>query len=176
MPAKPADRVRAYAEAMLAVARAEGSTVDDELFRFARALEGSDELREALADRHLPATRRQQIVEELLGGEASTLTVALVAMVVGAGRAKDLPAIIDSFVRMQAAEAKRELAEVRSAIDLNEDQRQRLSEALSMVTGKAVDVKVVVDPTVLGGLVATIGETVIDGSVRHRLDQLRNVF
>src|SRR5947207_9766264 len=94
------DRMQAYAEGMLAVAKAEGNLaqVSDELFRFARAYESSDELREALTDAHIPAGRRQQIIEDLLGGRAEPITVALISMVVGVGRARDLPAIIDTVV------------------------------------------------------------------------------
>ena len=68
------------------------------------------------------------------------------------------------------------MAEVRSAVELTEDQRTRLAAALEKATGKAVEVKVIVDPSVLGGLVATVGDTVIDGSVRHRLDQLKHAI
>jgi F-type H+-transporting ATPase subunit delta len=169
------DRTTAYARAMFDVARAEGDLgrIGDELFRFARALEGSDELREALTDPHLPASRRQQIVEDLLGGKADPSTIALVGMAVGTGRARELPAIIDSLVAMSAAQANRAVAEVRSAIDLTDDQRTRLASAIESATGKQVEVKVIVDPSVLGGVVARIGDTVIDGSVRHRLEQLK---
>jgi F-type H+-transporting ATPase subunit delta len=172
------DRTLAYAEALFGVARAEGTLgeVEDELFRFSQTLQGSDELREALTDPGIPASRRQQIIEDLLGGRASSTTVALVSLVVGTGRARDLPTIIRQLVEMSAAEANKEVAEVRSAIDLNDDQRKRLAQALGQATGKQVEVKVVVDPSVLGGIVAQVGDTVIDGSVRGRLDQLKNAF
>jgi F-type H+-transporting ATPase subunit delta len=172
------DRINAYAEAMLAVARAEGhlANVEDELFRFARALEANDELRDALTDVRIPVSRRQQIVEDLLGGQASPATVALVSMAVGTGRGRELPAIVDRLVRISAAKAKKEVAEVRSAIDLDGHQRARLGEALEKVTGKAVEVKVLIDPSVLGGVIATVGDTVIDGSVRTRLEQLKSSF
>ena len=171
-------KIEAYATALFGVAAAEGTTeeVADELFRFARLVEGNDELRDALGDPHLPASRRQQIVEDLLGGKASDTTVALVSMVVGTGRGRDLPKIIDSLVEMSAQQGEREVAEVRSAIDLTDDQRDRLAAALAKATGKEVDVKVIVDPTVMGGIVAQVGDTVIDGTVRHRLQQLREVF
>ena len=172
------DRTLAYAEALFGVARAEGTLgeVEDELFRFSQTLQGSDELRDALTDPSIPASRRQQIIEDLLDGRASSTTVALVSLVVGTGRARDLPTIIRQLVDMSAAEANKEVAEVRSAIDLNDDQRKRLAEALGHATGKQVEVKVVVDPSVLGGIVAQVGDTVIDGSVRGRLDQLKNAF
>lgn len=172
------DRTLAYADALFGVARAEGTLgeVEDELFRFSQTLQGNDELRDALTNPGIPASRRQQIVEDLLGGKASATTVALVSMVVGTGRARDLPGIIRQIVEMSAAEANREVAEVRSAVPLNDDQRKRLAEALGHATGKQVEVKVVVDPSVLGGIVAQVGDTVIDGSVRSRLDQLKNAF
>ena len=62
---------------------------------------------------------------------------------------------------------------MRSAIPLTDDQQTRLAAALANATGKQVNLKVVVDPSVLGGIVATVGDTVIDGSVRTRLDQLK---
>jgi F-type H+-transporting ATPase subunit delta len=174
----PEDRTPVYAEALFNVARAEGNLeqVESELFRFAQALERSDELRETLTDAHIPAARRQQIVEDLLGGKATAVTTALVSMVVGTGRARDLPAIIRRLVEMSAAEANREVAEVRSAVELTPDQRERLTKALNAATGKQVEVKVIVDPSVRGGIVAQVGDTVIDGSVRTRLEQLRNVL
>jgi len=62
---------------------------------------------------------------------------------------------------------------VRSAVSLDEKQRDGLAAALSKATGKNVEVKVVVDPSVIGGVVAKVGDTVIDGSVKRRLDQLK---
>jgi len=171
-------RPLAYAEALFAVARSEGSLseVEDELFRFARVLESSDELRTTLTDASLPVSRRQQIVEDLLGGKANPITTSLVSMVVGVGRSRDLPAIVDELVRLSASEANKEVAEVRSAVPLTDDQRARLAEALGKATGKQVEVKVIVDPSVLGGVVAQVGDTVIDGSVKTKLAQLKTAF
>lgn len=172
------DRTLGYAAALFNIARSEGNVteVEDELFRFARTLESSDELRTTLSDASLPVSRRQQIVEDLLGGRANPLTTSLVSMVVGAGRSRELPAIIDELVRMSATEGNKEVAEVRSAVPLTDDQRERLADALGKATGKAVEVKVILDPSVLGGVVAQIGDTVIDGSVKTRLEQLKTAF
>ena len=137
-----ADRVDGWVVGLFEVARAEGQleAVEDDLFRFARALEGSDELRSVLTDEAVPASRRLGVVTDLLGNRASPLSAALVSAVVAAGRSR---------------------------------QRTRMAEALGRATGKAVEVKVVIDPEVLGGVVAQVGDTVIDGSVRSRLDELR---
>jgi F-type H+-transporting ATPase subunit delta len=58
-------------------------------------------------------------------------------------------------------------------VPLSDDDIERLRVALSNATRKNVEVKVVVDPEVMGGIVTKMGDLIIDGSVRHRLDQLR---
>lgn len=172
------DRVNNYAHAMFAVAQAEEATeeVADELFRFARALDGNDELRSALTDQRIEAARRQQIVEDLLGGKASPTTVGLVSMAVGAGRGGDLPKIADRVVELSASDRGRDIALVRTAVPLTEDQHTRLVAALAKAHGADIDVKVQVDPSVVGGIVTQIGDTVMDGTVRTRLAQLREAF
>jgi F-type H+-transporting ATPase subunit delta len=173
------DRIDGYAAALFEVARAEGTldSVEDELFRFARSYESNDQLRNTLTDEMIPAARRQAIVEDLLGGQhakATPTTVQLISMVVGSGRGRDLPAIVDRLVE-RAARAKRlAVAEVRTAVRLSDDQQDRLKAAIANATGKEVTLKVVVDPSVLGGLVVTVGDTVIDGTVRTHLDQLKS--
>lgn len=167
--------VDGYATAIFEVARAEDALaqVEDELYRLARIVEGSDELRQTLSDASIPPDRRQAIIEELLAGKAWPLTISLASFLVGAGRGRQLPEIVDRFVERAAAERQHVVAEVRSAIPLDEDQQRRLAEALSHSLRKKVEVKVIVDPEVLGGLVARVDDTVIDGTVRHRLEQLR---
>ena len=168
-------RIDGYARALFEIARAEGTLdeVEDELFRFARTYESNEALREALTDEMVPAATRQAVVEDLLGNATAT-TIQLVSMVVGSGRGRDLPAIIDSLVQRASASKNLEVAEVRSAVPLTDDQQDRLKAALTNATGKQVNLKVIVDPSVLGGIVATVGDTVIDGSVRTRVDQLKS--
>lgn len=170
------NRIEGYARALFEIARAEGTLdeVEDELFRFARSYENSDALRNALTDEQIPAAKRQAIVEDLLGGKATSTTTQLVSMVVGSGRGRDLPAIVDKLVARASSSKNLEVAEVRCAVPLTADQQTRLAAALTNATGKQLNLKVVVDPSVIGGIVATVGDTVIDGSVRTRIDQLKS--
>jgi F-type H+-transporting ATPase subunit delta len=109
-------------------------------------------------------------VSELLGSKASPHTVNLIAFVVQQGRARDLPAIIDSVVQLAAAERAKAVAEVRSAVPLDGEQQAKLKAALEQATGKQLELKVVVDPSVIGGLLARVGDLVFDASVRRRLE------
>jgi F-type H+-transporting ATPase subunit delta len=169
------DRIESYATAFLEVARTEGhlAEVEDELFRFARAYAASDELRLALTDPNLPAARKVAVIQDLLERKALATSQALVLAVVVAGRAGELEQIVDKFVELAVAERAHEVAEVRTAVPLSDEDVVRLRDALSAATRMNVEVKVVIDPDVMGGIVTKVGDLVIDGSVRHRLDQLR---
>jgi F-type H+-transporting ATPase subunit delta len=68
------------------------------------------------------------------------------------------------------------VATVRTAVPLTDDQKSRLAHALSTSTGSAVELENIVDPEVVGGAVTTIGDTVIDGTVRTRLNKLRDAL
>jgi F-type H+-transporting ATPase subunit delta len=172
------DAVEIYARSLLSLAQAEGvvERVEDELFKIGQAFETNDSLRSTLTDPAIPVERRAGVVEELLGKRANGLTTSMVVFIVSAGRAHDLPAIVKAFVA-DAAELRSEaVAEVRTAYPLDADQQARLADALSKATKKKVTVKVVIDPSVLGGIVARVGDTLIDGSVRSRLEQLREAI
>jgi F-type H+-transporting ATPase subunit delta len=167
-----------YAAALLAVARAEGDVegIADELFRVAQAFSRSDDLRETLSDPRVPIERKLSVVSDLLGSRASDTTVSLVEMLVSTGRIRDFSAITAEMTELAAAAEDEVVAEVRSAIPLDEATIARLAEQLASATGKAVSVRTIVDPAVIGGIVARVGDTVFDGSVRSRLQELREAW
>jgi F-type H+-transporting ATPase subunit delta len=167
--------VRGYAEALFAVAEAEGeaSAVEDQLYAFAKALETETRVREALTDPALPAENKKGLVRDLLGERANPHTVNALGFLIDQGRARDIGRIVEELAAVAAERRAHQVAEVRSAVPLDEAQRERLATALSRATGRQVEVKVVVDPTVVGGIVAKVGDEVFDGSVRARLAEAR---
>lgn len=172
-----ADRIAGYASGFFELAKAEGELerVEAELLAIGRAFETSTDLRSTLTDPQLPIERKQSIVDDLIGGRASKLTLGLIQLVVGQGRAADLPEMTRSLAETTAASRDKALAEVRTAVPLDDETLSRLVAALGKATGKKVEVKVVVDPSVIGGVVARVGDTVIDGSIARRVDSLRQV-
>jgi F-type H+-transporting ATPase subunit delta len=169
------ERVDGYAEGLAALAKSEGELerVAEELFQLGRTFEANDELRTTLIDRAIPASRRIGVIEDLLADKASPVTLNLVSLIIGAGRGADLAAIADAVVARAAESRDEAVAEVRSAVSLSSDQIERLSAALATATGKRVDIKVIIDPDIVGGLVTQVGDTVFDGSVRTRLDKMK---
>ena len=172
------DVARGYAQALFQIARAEGALeqVEDELFRFARILDNEAQLREALTDPALPPEHRATMVTELLGNRASAHTVNIVSFLVQQGRARELAKIIDSLVKLAAEERRRAVAEVLSATPLSEEQRGKLAEAIEKATGKSVEIKALVDPSVIGGLHVRVGDQVFDGTVRRRLELAQEIL
>jgi F-type H+-transporting ATPase subunit delta len=167
-----------YAQALFAVAQAEDvlPKVEDELYAFGKALEQHTDLRDALTDAALPVENKKAVVRDLLGERANPVTVSLLGFVIDAGRAREIPKIVEELARMASVERSHALAEVRTAVDLTDEQRRRLAEALSRATGRTVDLKVVVDPSVIGGVVARVGDEVFDGSIASRLEDAKQAL
>ena len=169
------DRTSAYAQAVVALATGEGAleAVEDELRTVARTVAANDELRRQLTDQHLPVGNRLSFVESSALQAAHPATRAVLAMIIAAERAGDLDAIADEVAEQAAVRRDAEVAEVFVAAPIDDAQKQALTAALERATGKKLDVKVVIDPSVVGGVRAKIGDSVIDGSLSKRLDDLR---
>ncbi len=170
--------IRGYATALFQIAEAEGqlARVSDELFTFAKAVEQNNDLRGALTDIAIPTERKLSVIDEILGDGALPQTKHILEFVVSQGRARELSDIVNSLSELAAEAQNSVLAEVRTAVDLDNDTQKRLAESLGKATGKRVDVKVVVDPSVVGGVYAKVGDQVIDATVRRRLQDLQEAL
>ncbi len=169
------DRTDGYADALLAIALAEGeeAALVDEFHTAANLLAGHAELVEVLRDPRIPTERKQGIIDDLLGSRASAVTVAALGFLVAAGQARHLADIAARLAEKAADSEGEVVAEVRTPMDLEPEQVIRLQEALSRSTNKRVRVRVVIDPSVVGGVVTKVGDTVLDGSIRGRFHELR---
>lgn len=167
--------VRSYAEALFRMAVAEGDldAVERQLFGFAKLLERETPVREALTDPALPTENKRRLIAETLGEHADPLAVNLLGLLVEQGHARQLGEIVEALTEVAAETRQHAVAEVRSAVPLDDARTQRLAEALSKATGRQIEVRVVVDPSVVGGVVAKIGDEIFDGSVRSRLLEAR---
>jgi F-type H+-transporting ATPase subunit delta len=167
--------VRGYAEALLAVAEAEGeldATVDG-LYAFGKALEREGRVLEALSDPALPVENKTALANDLLAERANPNVVHAVAFLLEQGRAREIPDIVAALAELAAERRQHVVAEVRSAVPLDEARRRRLAEALSRASGRTVEVKVVIDPSVIGSVIARVGDEIFDGSLRTRLEDAR---
>ncbi len=171
------ERLDGYATAVLAGSDQERlGEVEDELFRFMRTVDGNDELLTALTTAELPAAVREGIVGDLLSSRATPESVRMARYAARVGRPRDYLVLLDALVQRVAQEADRRVADVRSAVELSPDQEERLAAAISRLTGYQVELRVTIEPDLLGGFVAYVGDTVLDASLRQRVRQAREVF
>ena len=169
------DRLDGYAAALMDVARAEGD-IDlfvDEFYAAAKTINANAELRDTLTDHLIPVARKQGIITDVLGVRVNEVVVAALNFVVAVGEARNLDDLASRLARAAAEQEGSVVAEVQSAIPLDPGQVARLEAALSKATGKRVQAKVVTDPSLMGGLVAKIGDTIFDGSVKSRFTDVR---
>lgn len=164
------------ASAAFGAAEASGALdeVEDELFRFTRILDRSGQLYAALVSTQLPTERKVEVVRALLGdGKAHDVTIGVVLRAVTNRRGRTLERALEEYLRLAGARRARLVATVTTALPLGEETTDRLRDMLGRLYRHDIQLQVEVDPDLLGGVVVRIGDEVIDGSVRHRLDQAR---
>jgi F-type H+-transporting ATPase subunit delta len=165
-----------YANALADVALAQGAAEPllKELTAFGAIYEGSPELRNFLAN---PAVNRQAkhgAIEKLVGRlRASKILRNFLFVLADKQRTRLLPEIIAAFQEVIRKRQGITEAEVSSAVELNARQKAELAATLERLTGKRVEAKYSLEPALLGGAVVRIGDTVYDGSLRSRLNELR---
>ena len=153
-------------------AGAKGQTVGDQLFVIRRIVDANPELRSALGDQTRPAEDRTGLLSGLLSGRVEPATETLVGQAVSRGRGS-IDKALDEFLDVAADALEQTVVTVHTARDLGEADRQRLADALSRQYSTTVQLHVVVDPSLVGGVRVEIGDDVIDGSVSSRLDDAR---
>jgi F-type H+-transporting ATPase subunit delta len=169
------ERQALRAQLVTADRRGELEDVEDQLFRFARFVESSPDLRNVLGDRAIDRSRRQELVGELLSGRATESTIVLAKRAVVA-RERTFAQTIEGYVTLAAAQKNRVVATVRVAQPLSDDQRDRLRAALAKQVGREVAIQEVIDPDILGGVRVELGDEVFEGTVSGRLEVARRLF
>ncbi|GAA8851777.1 F0F1 ATP synthase subunit delta [Helicobacter pylori] len=162
-------------EATLKGAEAAGAIdqVEDELFRFERLVDGSPELRDALANRQGDPQGKAEVISRLLDGKARPESVRLARQAVLAPRGRRFDRTIEEFLDVAAERRQQLTAVVTTAVDLTQEQRTRLAAALQQIYSKPVQLQIVHDEDVIGGIRVQIGDEVVDGTVLRRLDEAK---
>jgi F-type H+-transporting ATPase subunit delta len=165
---------RRYAEAAFEIA-----VRDDAVEAWLRALSVAEErlsdeqVARVLASPAVPVASRLELLDRLLGDTASGGPRNLVALLIRRGRFDDLGAVVRELRRLDARRRGLVEAVVTSAAPLDDTERAALAERLTSMTGQTIHTEERVDPELLGGLQVRIGDRLIDGSVRGRLERLR---
>jgi F-type H+-transporting ATPase subunit delta len=169
-----ADSIESLAvEAVVASAEANGrlDDLEDELFRFGRIVAADQALRDALAAHGGDENVKAALVEALLEGKASPETIRLARQAAIAPRGRRFDRVLESYLAIAAKRREQLTAIVTVSIALDNTQRQRLASALSGIYQRAVQINVVLDPEVIGGIRVQVGGEVLDGTILRRLQE-----
>lgn len=150
----------------------DGTQVGDELFAVRRMIDGHPELRSALSDQTRSVEDRTALLAKLLDGKALAATTLLVREALGRRRGT-VGGVLESYLELAAEALDEAVATVHTARELTSSETERLVAALTKQYGGEVQLHVVVDPDLIGGLRIHIGDDVIDGTVAGRLDDAR---
>lgn len=166
-----------YAKALFDVAleeKADLAQVDRDLQAVVEMMTSSPDLAQASGRGAVTDAQRQSLMEAVSKAMSLTKPVTkLLVMLATSGKLDLIPEMAASFRERLLAHQNVVRAEVTSAAPLSPEKTKALEESLSKVTGKKVELSVSVDPELLGGVVARIGSTVYDGSVKTQLARMR---
>jgi len=168
-----------YARALVDVVTAPGSKADpalalSQLRAVQDLIQGSPGLQNALASPAVAPSRKRAVMRRLMEPMGVLPNVRnFVYVVIDHRRAHDFTSIVDGFETLLDERLGFVAAEVRSATPLTDAQRATLETQVSRLAGKKAKLKFSSDPTLIGGVIAHVGSTVYDGSVRGQLEKLR---
>lgn len=159
----------------IAVVRSAGDDIDrlaDELFEVGQVVKGEPSLRDALSDPARSVGDKAALVDTLLAGKALPSTVALVKQALS-GTYRTVGVALDTYEKVAGDVNGERVATVTVAKPLADADRARLIDVLSRQYSRPVHLNVVLDPSVIGGVLVEIGDDIIDGTVSGRLDNAR---
>ena len=165
---------RRYAEAAFEIAERDDS-MEAWLAAFAVARERltSPEVLRLLSNPAVPAASRVEVLERILGADVAGAPHDLLALLIRRGRFELLPAVIREFTRLHHRREGIVEAVVSSVSALDASDIEAIQQRLITMTGSRVELHQQVDPELLGGIQVRLGDRLIDGSLRGRLERLR---
>ncbi len=158
---------------MSAEAASRIETVEEELFRFGRAVDANPPLQMALTDPANPPQAKAGIVASLLANRTTVEAAALLEYIASHLRGRRVQAAVTTLSELAAARHGRIVAEVRAAVVLSAQQRRRLSAVLAKIHGRPVELNMIMDPTVIGGIEIRADGEVVDATVATGIEQAR---
>lgn len=161
---------REAVRALLSVAQNSGQLdeVEDQLFKVGRLVDANRDLRAALADRRSPLEGRQQLLASLVDGRVAPVVGRLAKRAVMA-KSRTFDLTVEDYLKTAAALRQRAIATVEVARPMTDEQTERLRAALSRQVGRDVNLRVVLNPGVIGGVRVSLGDEVVEGTVAGRL-------
>lgn len=169
---------RAWADAIFELARDTSSDelerVESELALFAELLTDEPQVMSVFKSPKVGVEVKQELIKKAVDGRFSKLLVNTLLVMAEKRRLAEVPGVANAFQALVDAHVGRERVQVSTAVEMDDDTRAQVKDSIAEQLGKQVILEEKVDPTLIGGLVFTYGDTRVDGSVRRRLQSFRS--
>jgi len=165
-----------YARALLDVALAEADPrhVEEQLAAVVDLFRSHDDLWAVMTNPAVSVTKKRAIVEALLPKLAlGPVLQKLLLLLASRDRIRLLPDLLEAYRTRLLDHLRIVRATVTTAVPLTVDQAQRVQQSLAALTGRTVQMSTAADPSLMGGVIARIGSTVYDGSIKRQLERLK---
>lgn len=164
-----------YAKSLLQMATEDNilPEVEGDFHTLKQAIAGSRDLQNFLATPIIDDHRKESILGEIFASRVSALVGRFITLMARKGRASQLPDIVEAFEDLLDRERNITPATITTAVDLDAEQRERIEAHLRVMSGGTLRTDYQIDPTLIGGFRARFEDRMVDASVRHQLDRLR---
>ena len=167
-----------YGAALFAVAAEQHieAAVSDDLAMIGRLWADQPDYALLLAAPNLPVAERLAQIEEAFGGRVAEPVVAFLRLLCQKGHIRDFDVAAQEYQALWQAASRQSEAKITSAVPLSEPQKDKLLSKLEQTFGRTVRADYAVDPAVMGGLIVELDGRVLDGSLRERLRDIKDVM
>lgn len=167
---------KVYSEALFELAEENVSTDDTEkeLASLSEIFRAEPDLYKLLSAPTIPDREKADVIEKIFGGKISDTTLDFLCLLTQKGRITELEGIVSAYRRLWCDKSGILEATVTTAVPLTKQQRSKLTEQLTKKYGKKIILSEKTDPDILGGVIVSFGDTMLDGSVRTKLKNLHS--
>ncbi|HOO55401.1 MAG TPA: F0F1 ATP synthase subunit delta [bacterium] len=164
-----------YAQALFDLAREKDRLreVEQDFLKLIKLLEEQPELQQFLTHPVIVSSEKKKIIDSLFEGSTDELFVDFIGLIIDKNREEYLPLIKEDFDEMLRKDRGQEVAYISVPYELSETLKAQIASGLAGYTGKTVEIKEEVDPSLIAGIRVRIGDRVFDGSMKTRLEMIR---
>ena len=167
---------RRYARALYEDAAEKGAIekVDDDIAMIQESVEGSPELRRFFTDRMVNAQKKEAVIDSLFKKRVHSITLSFLQLLTRKRRENLFLNIVEAYQDLRNKQLGVVEAHVRVALPMSAEEEKKVKEGIESLTGKHVQLKTEIDPSIMGGVIIRVGDMVYDGSVQHQLNSLKD--
>lgn len=164
-----------YANALVGLNADKNSVIND-LTQIIEVIEQSDDLRAILSNSSVNFNKKKEILSEIFGGKIDEKLINFLYILTEKNKINLLGEILKSFEQISAENSGISVVEIISATELNQDYKNRIINKLEQKLGKKVEPYWNIEPEIIGGLIFKIGDTVIDSSLKNKIENFSKVM